>query len=39
MRDLEDLAAWMKDRDTDHNEIVPSTLPDPTFICDGRELV
>src|ERR1043166_7974533 len=29
----------MKDRDTNHNEIVPSTLPDPTFLCDGRELV
>jgi len=39
MKDLEDLALWMKDRDTNHNEIVPSTLPDPTFLCDGRELV
>jgi len=30
MKDLEDLALWMKDRDTNHNEIVPSTLPDPS---------
>jgi len=39
MRDLADLAIWIDARDTDHNEITPSTLPDPTFMCDGRKLV
>ena len=39
MKDLADLAAWIDTRHTDHNEITPSTLPDPTFVCDGRELV
>jgi glycine C-acetyltransferase len=39
MRDLEDLATWMQTRDVERNDIAPSTLPDPTFICDGRELV
>jgi glycine C-acetyltransferase len=39
MKDLEELAAWMQSRETEHNDIEPSSLPDPTFICDGRELV
>jgi glycine C-acetyltransferase len=39
MRDLEDLAAWMQSRDVERDDLAPSTLPDPTFICDGRELV
>jgi 8-amino-7-oxononanoate synthase len=39
MRDLADLAVWIDGRDSSHNEITPATLPDPTFMSDGRELV
>jgi len=39
MRDLADLAVWIGARDSSHNEIIPSTLPDPTFVAEGRELV
>lgn len=39
MRDLADLAVWIGARDSSHNEITPSTLPDPTFMSGGRELV
>jgi 8-amino-7-oxononanoate synthase len=39
MRDLADLAVWIGARDSSHNEITPSTLPDPAFMADGRELV
>ena len=39
MKDLKDLDAWLASQDTAHNVLVPSTLPDPTFMCDGREFV
>ena len=39
-RDLKDLATWMQSRAaTRSDDSRPITLPDPTFICDGRELV
>src|SRR5882762_8180492 len=39
MKDLAALAAWMGSRDTTHAPLIPSTLPDPTFLCGGREFV
>src|SRR6476646_1429194 len=39
MRDLQELGAWMTARDTRRDELVPATLPEPTFIGDGRTLV
>jgi glycine C-acetyltransferase len=39
MKDLKDLDTWLASQDTGHNVLVPSTLPDPTFMCDGREFV
>lgn len=37
--DLRDLAAWLETRGDERDALLPSTLPDPTFRCDGRELV
>lgn len=39
MKDLQELATWLASRDSDHDPLRPSTLPDPTFISDGREFV
>jgi glycine C-acetyltransferase len=39
MKDLEALSAWIRSRDTTHDHFEPSTLPDPTFLCDGRRMV
>ena len=39
MHDLYDLGAWMKARATVRDDIVPDSLPDPTFCSDGRRLV
>ncbi len=39
MHDLKELGAWMASRDTARDALTPSTLPDPTFVSDGRELV
>lgn len=39
MQDLKDVAAWMAARGTHRDDVVPSTLPDPTFRTDGRTLV
>jgi 8-amino-7-oxononanoate synthase len=39
MKDLKALDAWLASRDTSHDVLVPSTLPDPTFVCDGRDFV
>jgi 8-amino-7-oxononanoate synthase len=39
MKDLKELDRWFKARDTDHDVLMPSTLPDPRFCYDGRELV
>jgi glycine C-acetyltransferase len=39
MRDLQELAAWFDARGTVHDELTPSTLPDPTFMSEGRRFV
>jgi 8-amino-7-oxononanoate synthase len=39
MRDLKELAAWFDARGTGHDDLVPSTLPDPSFISGGRRYV
>ena len=39
MRDLKEVGAWLSARGTQHDDVIPSTLPDPTFTCDGRTLV
>jgi glycine C-acetyltransferase len=39
MRDLQELAAWFQARGTAHDELTSSTLPDPTFMSNGRRLV
>lgn len=39
MRDLMELGAWMASREEQRDDATPSTLPDPSFIVDGRQLV
>jgi len=39
MKDLQEIGAWIAARGTDHDHVVPATLPDPTFESDGRCLV
>src|SRR4249919_1363192 len=39
MHDLKEVGAWMASRGTGRDELSPMTLPDPTFVCDGRTLV
>jgi 8-amino-7-oxononanoate synthase len=39
MKDLRELAAWMDTRDNGDDAIIPSTLPDPTFLSAGRRFV
>jgi len=39
MRDLQELAAWFQTRETIHDDFTPSTLPDPSFLSDGRRFV
>jgi glycine C-acetyltransferase len=39
MKDLQELGAWYASRGNDHVMLVPSTLPDPRFLYDGREFV
>lgn len=39
MRDLQELGAWLDARGTDHEMLTPATLPDPTFVVDGRPMV
>ena len=39
MKDLADIAVWMATQEKDHADLNPTTLPDPTFIYEGRELV
>jgi len=39
MRDLQEVGAWLSARGTQHDDVIPSTLPDPTFTVDGRTLV
>jgi glycine C-acetyltransferase len=39
MRDLRELAAWFDERPNAHDPLVPSSLPDPSFVCDGRTMI
>jgi 8-amino-7-oxononanoate synthase len=39
MRDLRELAAWFERRDRVHDDLTPSTLPDPSFVANGRRFV
>jgi glycine C-acetyltransferase len=39
MHDLKEVGTWLQSRGTNRDDIAPTTLPDPTFISDGRELV
>src|SRR5690349_6728673 len=39
MRDLKELGVWIASRGTRRDDLVPTTLPDPTFVSDGRPLV
>ena len=39
MRDLAELGTWMASRDNPRDDLTPSTLPDPTFVSDGRTIV
>ena len=39
MHDLQELGAWMETRGTVRDDIVPDSLPDPTFCSNGRSLV
>jgi glycine C-acetyltransferase len=39
MRDLRELAAWFAERPNPHDDVIPSSLPEPSFLCDGRVIV
>ena len=39
MHDLKEVGTWLQYRGTNRDDVAPTTLPDPTFISDGRELV
>jgi 8-amino-7-oxononanoate synthase len=39
VRDLLELGAWMTSRDSQRDDVIPETLPDPTFRSDGRTLI
>ena len=39
MHDLKEVGEWIEARGTRSDEVVPTTLPDPTFMSDGRRLV
>ncbi|NUR34027.1 MAG: aminotransferase class I/II-fold pyridoxal phosphate-dependent enzyme [Gemmatimonadaceae bacterium] len=39
MHDLKELGLWLAARGTEQQLLVPSSLPDPCFQLDGRELV
>ncbi|HET9684153.1 MAG TPA: aminotransferase class I/II-fold pyridoxal phosphate-dependent enzyme [Gemmatimonadaceae bacterium] len=39
MNDLQEVGAWLAERGTQRADITPSTLPDPSFVSDGRRLV
>jgi glycine C-acetyltransferase len=39
MHDLKELGAWLDARGTEHEMLTPSTLPDPCFTFEGREIV
>src|SRR5437588_771906 len=39
MRDLKEVGAWLDARGTRRDDVTPTTLPDPTFVAEGRQLV
>ena len=39
MRDLRELAAWFDGRPNPHDDLIPTSLPDPTFVWNGRVIV
>ncbi|CAN5847997.1 glycine C-acetyltransferase [soil metagenome] len=39
MRDLKEIGAWIEAKDTGHAMLTTGTLPDPTFVMDGRDCV
>ena len=39
MQDLREVGAWLAARGVQHDDLTASTLPDPTFLSDGRLLV
>jgi len=39
MKDLKELADWFQARGSAHDDLTPTTLPDPTFESDGRRFV
>ena len=39
MKDLQELAAWLETRNAGSDDLVPATLPDPTFLSGGRRFV
>ena len=39
MQDLRELGAWLEQQDTGHEVLIPTTLPDPCFLYEGREFV
>lgn len=39
MQDLKDIAAWLDGRGIEHQMLIPSTLPDPTFRLGGKDCV
>lgn len=39
MQDLKELGQWLDTQDDGHRIFTASSLPDPTFRCDGREFV
>lgn len=39
MHDLKELGAWVALRGTGRDDVTPNSLPDPTFMSEGRRLV
>lgn len=39
MQDLKEVGSWLASRGLQRDDLVPTTLPDPTFESDGRRLV
>jgi 8-amino-7-oxononanoate synthase len=39
MRDLQELAVWFQSREQVHDDVTPSTLPDPSFMSNGRRFI
>ena len=39
MRDLRELATWFDEQPNAHDPLVPSSLPDPSFVSDGRTMI